>query len=265
MNFLKTKAMRVQILLLVLAFGTKYAFCEEIVLSGYYYGTNLYVQNPKIGEDQYCISRILVNGKEMSPIPKNSSFDIDMAFVENAAPVEVRIFHHSECTPKVLNENVIKKREKFAFVGLDIGESFIKWQTKGERVYGKYFIRRFEKNNWLTIHAIDSKGEDGVQQYEYGVRHFSGDNKYQIKYLDSSGRAHVSDELEFSAVLTPVAFSPEKVKKEINLSRKTQFRIMDISGRVILQGYDDIVDCEDLKSGVYYIAFEDQIRQFTKK
>ncbi|UZR93640.1 hypothetical protein [Chondrinema litorale] len=257
--------MKTWLVLAVLFFGSQYAFSEEIVLTGYYYGTNLYVQNPKIGDDQYCISRILVNDKEISPIPKNSSFDIDMAFVANAAPVEIRIIHSGECKPDILNEGVIKKRESFSFVGLDIGESYIKWQARGERVYGKYFIRRFEKNNWLTIHAIDCNGSDGVQQYQYDVRHFSGDNKYQVKYLDSSGRSFTSDDLEFSAVLTPVAFSPEKVKKEINFSRKTQYRIMDISGKVILQGYADLVDCANLQSGVYYVAFEDQIRQFTKK
>ncbi|MEM1137946.1 MAG: hypothetical protein AAGI07_19080 [Bacteroidota bacterium] len=243
----------------------KQAQCAEIILNGYYYGTNLFIQNPKIGKNQYCITHISINGRTISPIPVNSSFDIDMSFLADTSPVEIRIQHHSECTPKVLNEDVIKKREAFGFTSLDIGQDYIKWQAKGERIYGKYFIRRFEKNNWLAIHALSCTGEEGTQEYEYKLKHFSGKNKYQIKYLDSSGNAFISDTLVFDAVVQPVTFSPVNVRQLIRLSRKTQYRVLDISGKVLLQGFADSVNCIDLGGGVYYLAIEDQIQQFKKK
>ena len=238
---------------------------QEIVLSGYYYGINLFVQNPKMGNDQYCITNITVNGKKADPLKQNSAFDIEMSFVKIGSPVEVRIQHHPECTPKVLNGGVIKKREEFKFLDVNVNSQDIYWSAKGERVFGKYFIRRFEKNHWNSIHAISCKNTDGVQQYEYPIEHFPGDNKYQVKYLDSYGKSFLSDTISYNAIKDKVTFSPTTVKKDLIFSREVQFRIMDISGKVVKQGLSETVNCRDLDSGIYYVAFEDQIRQFSKK
>ena len=253
------------LIFLIFLFSLNYVHAQEIVLSGYYNGINLFVQNPKIGEDQYCITNITVNGRRSSPLKKNSSFDIEMSFVEIGSPVEVRIQHHRECTPKVLNGNVIKKREPFRFVDVQLAGNTLQWASKGERVYGKYFVRRYDKTHWNTLHAINAKNSFDVQHYSYEANHFSGENIYQIKYLDSSGRAFFSKTISIDSSKPPATFSPEKVKKELQFSRKIQYRIMDISGKVLKQGFDDVVDCKDLESGIYYVAFENQVRQFAKK
>jgi len=252
-------------IILIFLFIQTFSYAQEIVLSGYYNGINLFVQNPKIGEDQYCITNIVVNGRRASPLKQNSSFDIEMSFVEIGAPVEVRIQYHRECTPRVLNGDVIKKRNPFRFVFIKVTDSDIKWSSKGERKYGKYFVRRFNKNHWNTMHAINCKNDNGTVEYDHPIRHFSGENKYQIKYLDSSGKSYYSDTVTYSISKPPVTFSPGKVKKELTFSRKIQYRIMDISGKVLKSGFSDVVDCKNLETGIYYVAFENQIRQFTKK
>jgi len=253
------------LLLTCMLFNSLGVPAQEILLEGYYNGINLYVQNPKIGEDKYCITSITINGKLDAPLKQNSSFDIEMAYLEIGAPVEVLIRHHRNCMPKVLNGSVIKKRVPFKFTDLQVTESSIEWASQGERVYGKYFIRRYDKNHWNTIHAMNCKNQDELQQYNYQVCHFSGENKYQIKYLESSGKAYYSEPIEFTAAKKQVSHSYDQMQEKLSFSVKAQYRIMDVSGKVLMQGCANVVDCKKLKKGIYHVAFENQVKQFSKK
>ena len=81
-----------------------------IVLSGKYYGKNLYVQNPFAPEGiGFCIYRIKVNGDDMHTDVNSASFEIPFAMwnLELGDDVWVEIHHKPDCLPKVLNPEVL--------------------------------------------------------------------------------------------------------------------------------------------------------------
>lgn len=83
---------------------TKEAQEEVMILKGTYQGKNIFVHNP-IFDDGFCANKVLLNGKEISAVINASAFEIrlDELSISEGEELEIRILHHPECRPKVLN------------------------------------------------------------------------------------------------------------------------------------------------------------------
>ena len=83
---------------------------SEVILNGTYQGTNLFVQNP-FYENNFCAVCVAVNDSILidSTQLQVSAFEIDLnRFGLNINDsVTIKIKHHSDCLPKVLN-NVVR-------------------------------------------------------------------------------------------------------------------------------------------------------------
>ena len=82
---------------------------NPIVLEGAYQGKNLYVQNP-MTQDGWCAVYVEVNGVKVldSLDVQKTAFEIDLKSlgIEQGGAVQIRIYHQSDCMPKVLNPEV---------------------------------------------------------------------------------------------------------------------------------------------------------------
>ena len=237
----------------------------ELLLTGVYHGTNLYVQNPHDGNNRYCVRKIFVNGRRHQTPPKSSVFTIDLSELEMNSPVNIEIVHSDNCEPKVINPNAIRVKDEFQFVFLDVDGENLHWQVKGERKMGQYFIEKFEHNNWDMQKAVNGKGKAGLNDYNTDVLHHAGKNRYRIKYLEVSGRAYYSSEVIHESENEPVNFYPRKVNDRLNFSREITYEIRDAYGNKVLEGKSEKVDCNNLNPGLYYVSFDNRTEKFFKK
>ncbi|MDW7693494.1 hypothetical protein R9C00_01970 [Flammeovirgaceae bacterium SG7u.111] len=270
MKIKKTKHLQMQRLFLYLLFTVLVLFSSpaiggEIVIEGVYRGINLYVQNPHDGEGNYCISEIFVNDKKLTDVPQTTAFDIDLSFLRDNDPVKIKIIHTDNCKPKVINPNAIKAEKQFQFTYVDIDADVLKWAARGERTYGKYFILKFENNNWVPEKVVDCKGKDGIQSYEYNPRYHTGTNKYRVRYLEITGKVYFSNVIAFESDIEEVTFYPKRVSSRLNFSRPVKYAILDVYGKIVLQDIGQEVDCSKLKSGTYYVSYDNKTDKFFKK
>jgi hypothetical protein len=253
------------LLSLFLAWHAGAAWGGELLLSGVYHGSNLYVQNPHDGNNNFCVQDVYVNGKKHMDPPKASVFTIDLSGFAPETPLKIEIYHRDNCEPKVINPNAIRVKEEFQFVFLNVDDHALHWQAKGEKKMGKYFVEKFEHNNWSMEQAVDGRGAPGGNEYRLPVRHHAGNNRYRIKYLEVSGRSYYSDEVHIESAREVVDFYPKKVADKLSFTSAVDYEIRDAYGSKVLEGHGQTVDCASLKPGLYYVSFENRTEKFFKK
>ena len=99
------------ILSLVLILTTGALANQEMVLEGTYQGENLYVQNPFASSGVgFCVTNVLINGQQSIDEINSSAFEIDFSSYQlsKGASVKVKIEYKDDCTPRVLNPEVLK-------------------------------------------------------------------------------------------------------------------------------------------------------------
>lgn len=242
-----------------------FATAGELLLSGVYRGSNLYIQNPHDGEGNYCITAIYINNQKLPEVPQATAFDLDLSSLEVNSPVIIKIFHNDNCRPKILNPNAIRTKDDFQFSTIDVNQGGVTWSAKGEKKFGKYFVMKYQHNTWEMIKAVDSQGTQGENNYTEKVLHHSGKNKYKIKYLDVTGRIFYSEEKEFISAKEEVDFFPKRVSKSLTFTSEVSYEILDAYGVSVKKGTGIDVDCSDLKTGAYYVVFDNKTERFFKK
>ncbi len=236
----------------------------EIIIAGVYRGTNLFVQNPHDGNNNYCISEVYVNNKKVEH-QKATAFDIDLSSFKLNDVVNIRIIHGDYCTPKVMNMSAIKIREDFQFTSTEATETKLIWTTKGERKFGQYFLEIFKNNGWVVEKVMNCKAQVGNNIYEANTLHNSGTNKYRIKYLEISGKSSYSPEVVYISDEEKVSFYPKSVTENITFSKNVKYEVLDIYYNVVMRGSGVVLDCTGLKLGTYYLVFDNRTEKFLKK
>lgn len=238
---------------------------EELVLTGIYNGKNLYVQNPLSSNmKDYCTREVWVNDQQVFSNPRSSAFTINLSHLGESAPVNVRIVYSSDCAPKIINPQVIRTSNNFRFLALHIDSSRLEWATSGELSKGKFFVERWDSNRWQTLESREAAGEED-SRYELEVEHFSGLNKYRVKYLQGDGEVFYSMVQQFEASIEPVTFAPTRVSDKIFLSRETDYAVSDPKGNQLLKGHGKEINLQHLTSGLYYLSIDNRIEKFYKK
>ena len=102
-------------------------------------------------------------------------------------------------------------------------------------------------------------------EYRRPIDHHAGENKYRLKYLEISGRSDYSEVVTFMSDRDKITFYPQRVSDKITFSRSTDFEIRDAYGNKVKSGRAAEVDCSDLKTGKYYLSFDNRTEQFFKK
>ncbi|PWJ44135.1 T9SS type A sorting domain-containing protein [Sediminitomix flava] len=266
MNQFHTKIkLKTIIFSLLLSFLSSSLFAAEMVVTGIYQGTNLYIENPQDESGIFCITELLINDELVESIPKKTAFELDLSHLEEGKPITIKIFHHTHCQPRLLNPNAIQKKGFFEFVKIDADQDFLSWETTGESLNGVFYLLKFEHNEWKNLKVLPGKESDRNNLYQAEASHHSGVNRYKIKYLENSGKIHFSNEMVFEAENEKVTFYPKRVNEELNFSHPVKFRILDKHGKEISKGNGIKVDCKNLNSGMYYVCFDNQTEKFFKK
>lgn len=249
----------------------------NLVLEGNYQGKNLYVQNPfASGGVGFCTIRVLVNDNVTTDEWNSSAFEIDLSLhkLNVGDPVVIKIEHKEGCTPKVLNPEVLKPKSTFEVTDMQVSATGkLVWKTKGENGKLPYIIEQKVWNKWIPVGEVNGNGTSGEHSYDFQLTPHSGENTVRVKQVDYTNKPRYSQPKTFSdASVKEVDFIPKKVKNtpikfvEAGSEKavKTRYEIYDSYGNIVKKGYSDQVDVSGLKSGAYYINFDNKDSQFIK-
>ena len=238
---------------------------EEVVLSGVYNGKNVYVQNPLSSNmKDYCTLEVWVNDTKMFTKPRTSAYTVNLAHLNEAAPVTIRIVHSAGCAPKIINPQVVRTLNKFRYLTIHTDSSKLEWVTSGELASGKFFVEKWENNRWEPLTSLEASGVIG-SRYEAKVDHHSGENRYRIRYLQNDGETFYSSVQKYQARMEPITFAPTRVSDKIYLSRETEYVVKDPKGNQLLKGFGKEISLGHLGTGLYYLTFDNRTEKFFKK
>ncbi len=244
-------------------------FAGEIVVEGVYQGKNLYVMNPFASSGiGFCVYEVRVNGQVTTDEINSSAFEIDLSVYQFKIgdKVKVEIKHKDNCTPKVLNPEVLKPKSTFKIETMTIENgNTLKWVTTNEAGSLPYVVEQYRWNKWIKVGTVDGKGTPGTHTYSMEVHPNSGMNKFRVKQIDYTKQPHYSKEFTYRSKQPPVTFSPKKVETEIKFSSPTLYEIYDYYGNIVKKGFGDKVDVSGLKKGEYFLNYDNQMDTFKKK
>jgi len=240
-------------------------------ISGIYQGENLYVMNPftPIGIG-FCIYEITINEQISTDEINSSAFEIDLSSynLEIGNSVKIVIKYKNDCSPTVINAEVLKPRATFVCANLVIGkDGTMKWTTTEERGELPFIIEQFKWNKWVKVTEVTGKGTSQKNSYSCKVEFTSGQNKFRIKQIDYTNKPRYSSDVTFNNLAAKVTFAPgdgKQTSSKITFSAKTSYEIYDNFGNLKLKGNDISIDISKLAVGIYFINYDNTTETFEK-
>ncbi|MBN2669958.1 MAG: hypothetical protein JXR60_12125 [Bacteroidales bacterium] len=243
------------------------SWAQELKLNGVYQGDNLYVMNPFASTGVgFCIQEVRVNNKVSTDEIASSAFEIDLSqyHFKVGDPVEITIKHKSGCKPKILNPNVIQPKSTFVISRIEVGrDKILRWSTTDESGSLDYIIEQYRWNKWVKVGTVKGDGNKSGNQYSIKVSPHSGQNKFRVKQIDYSKKPRYSQEAIFRSMAPAVSY--KKTNNEISFTQATLYEIYDYYGNVVKVGDSDKIDISQLKSGDYFLNYDNKMETFKKK
>ena len=142
---------KVIVLIFLILSSVSITIAGEIVLNGIYQGKNIYVMNPFAGDGVgFCVSKITVNDQLSTDEINSSAFEIDLSIYnfQIGEKVVIVIEHKSNCTPKVLNPEVLKpvSSYKISSMKVDMKTDELIWTTSNEKGSMPFYVEHFRWN-----------------------------------------------------------------------------------------------------------------------
>ena len=250
---------------------TSYTQAGMIVLEGNYMGKNIFVKNPFGGAGVgFCVFEVTINGN-LSPDEVNqSAFEIDFGNhdVKLGDKVIINIKHKDDCTPTVLNPEVLKPKSTFNTKKISFNkEGVLEWTTDNENGKLDYIVEQFRWNKWIKVGEVSGEGTPGPHQYSFKITPHSGENKARVKQLDYTGRPRYSKAAEYSSMAPEISIDDsKKFKGKVDFfGGETLYEIYDKYGTIVKKGYGKEVEIDNLDKGTYYLSFDNKTETVTFK
>jgi hypothetical protein len=242
---------------------------SPLILDGNYQGKNIYIQNPFTSSGAgFCVVEVKINDRVTTDETNSSAFEIDFsaAQIKMGEKVEVKVFHKSDCKPKVLNPEVLKPKSTYEIASISVDkDGVLKWSTKGESGKLTFTVEQFRWNKWVNVGEVEGIGTAGPNDYSFKIAPHSGENQFRVKQIDYTGKPRPSQAAKYRSMSPEVTFSPMKVSKEIIFSEDTMYEIYDSYGNIVKKGFAKTIDVSNLTKNIYYLNFDNKMEQFMKK
>ncbi len=242
---------------------------ETIVLEGQYHEKNLYVNNPvaKTGVG-FCVYEVRVNGELSTDETNSSAFEIDLAQFEDLKPgddVLIEVKHKPECTPKVLNPNVLKPRPTFEVVDIKVDDNgTLTWKTVNEQGRLPFTIQQFKWNKWVNVGEVQGNGAKDTSTYSFKVDPVPGENRFRVKQEGMEGDEKRSQATRFYSSAPKISYDYKKQDDKVTFSSETYYELYNKYGQIVKKGFGKTLDMSNMEEGVYYLNFGSQTVDFKK-
>ncbi len=240
----------------------------ELELEGTFQGENLYVKNPfnpsGVG---FCVYEVTVNGITTTDEINSSAFEIDLSVFEFTPgdPLSVGIHYKDGCKPYIINPEVIAARATYKTTEIAVKDDVLIWETTNEAGSLRYTVEQFRWNKWVKVGEVKGIGSPGTHRYTFQPRLHAGENRFRVKQVDYRNIQRLSPETTVLVDKPLVTLASDKVTDLLTFSQPTLFEIYDNYGRIMFKGFEDTVNVAGLKSGSYYLNFDNQMARFSKR
>lgn len=240
-----------------------------LIVEGKFQNKNIYIQN-SFGSNGvgFCATEIKVNGQITTDEVNSSAIEIDLAAmnIKPGQKVIIEISHKSDCTPVVLNPEVLKPRPTFEVVSMNINNSgILKWTAKNESGSLPYVIEQFKWNKWVYVGEVQGVGTAESHDYSFQISTHSGENKFRVKQVGLGATPKVSSPVIINSGTDKPSYMITKDNKAIQYTIETDFEVYDAFGSVVKKGFGKQTDIANLPKGKYYLCYDNQVSEFDKK
>lgn len=245
----------------------------KLSLEGVYQGKNIFIQNPNDASGfGFCISKIYVNG-DLMPISLNSStltINLKALRMSVGEPVFLVIHHSDDCTPKIINSEVLLPKSTFQLTAISVNNSNdLTWSTTGESGKLNFLIEQYKWDKWVVVGEVMGQGTATLNTYSFKLFPHSGKNEVRVSQIDNTLNKRSSKAAIFTSSVPVVTKTPTKVKdfimfKAMNAEVETYFEVFDAYGNILKSGKASKVDCRKLLNGLYYLNFDNKTEKFIK-
>lgn len=240
-----------------------------LVVEGKFQNKNIYIQN-SFGANGvgFCATEIKVNGKITTDEVNSSAFEIDLTAmnIKPGQKVVIEISHKSDCTPVVLNPEVLKPRPTFEVVSMNVNSAgILKWTAKNESGALPYVVEQFKWNKWVYVGEVQGVGSPENHDYSFQVATHSGENKFRVKQVGLSATPKLSSAVIINSNIDKPSYMITKDNKAIQYSTETAFEVYDAFGSIVKKGFGKETNIENLAKGKYYLCFDNQVTEFDKR
>lgn len=251
---------------------------EEIVLEGTYQGSNLFVQNPFSSSGVgFCVVNVTINGQQSIDEINSSAFEIDFSSYQllRGAPVEVKIEYKNECSPTVLNSDVLKPTSTYEISSMSITpDGLLSFSTTNESGELPFLIEQKRWNKWIKVASVKGKGTSGKNQYSVKLKPHSGKNTFRIKQVDFTRKINYSPEKRLIKSSVKEVFigneNPLRItetltfKDDTGNETSTMYEIFNRQAQIVKTGYGSKVDLTGLGRGDYFLNFDNKTQVIKK-
>ncbi len=267
------------LLSLVLMFLTGFSENQEMVLEGTYQGENLYVQNPFASSGVgFCVTNVMINGQQSIDEINSSAFEIDFSSYQltKGASVKIKIEYKDDCTPRVLNPDVLKPSSTFIISSMTVTpEGLFSFSTTNESGQLPFVIEQKRWNKWIKLATVNGKGNSGKNDYSIKLNPHSGRNVFRIKQIDYTRKPRISAEKKLIRSSVKEVFVANenllkikddvKFKDESGSEASTLYEVYNEAGALVRKGFGTKVNVSDLaKDRKYFIMYDNKMAQIKK-
>ena len=244
----------------------------EIKIEGIYTGENLYVMNPFASSGSgFCIYEVTVNGRKTADEINSSAFEINLSVYKFkfCDKVKIIIKHTDNCTPKILNPEVLNPRSTFKIRSITVNKKgYLSWATTGEQGVLPYIVEQYRWKKWVKIGKISGTGKSSINYYKIKINLHSGKNRFRVKQIDNNKKSKFSPDVWFTNLSAEITFKPgagKKTSKKIVFSAPTKYEIYDYYGNLKKIGNGKEINILNFKSGSYFLNYDNKTEVFIKK
>ena len=253
------------LIILVSTFSVGYG--NELVLSGTYTGTDIFVQNPFNRKlNKFCTEKVFVNDRIIFENPSISAYKIDLSYLKIEDLVVIRIVYSEGCVPTIVNPHALKKSKNFQFLTAQADFNSITWTAQGEGNGDQYFVEsKWKSGDWNIVDTVAVSLEFAVNRYTSKPQHFKGLNSYRIRYRAKDGTENYSMEFQFTLSENYITFYPQIATTTLTLSDSSDYVIEDYFGKLVKRGSSKTITINELGPGKYYLIIQNRKEQFIKR
>lgn len=236
----------------------------DFLLEGKYAGKNIVVINPSVNED-FCISQVWVNGKNIEFTKHSNSFEIPLHGFILDQIVSIQIHHLSDCEPIIVNQYDLIKQREFSLKSFNFNKKtrLLSWEIKELDSLKSYFIEQYLFGKWEKVKELGTPQEMAFNTFPPVVT--SGTNFFRMKEVDAEGKNLISPVIKVKIPNRYIEIKKFKVTKELEFNDVTHYEIFTENGFFVKSGTAKTVDVSELNRGVYFVNYDGMQATFIKK
>ncbi len=239
-----------------------------LVVEGKFQNKNIYVQNAYGGSGVgFCALEVKVNGQITTDEVNSSSFEIDLSALslKYGDKVTIEITHKDFCKPFVLNAEDLKPRPTYEVQAMNVSANgILRWSSSKESGPLPYVIEQYKWNKWVPVGTVDGIGTSELHDYAFQVALHSGENKFRVKQIGLGSLPKISSAVIIKSTTEIPNYALTKDYNTLQFTSETFYEIYDDYG-IVKKGYGKEVKLDNMKKGIYYLCYDNQITEFEKK